>query len=40
MPAVNLEVPKVEDAAPVVGLSMGLKALGNNGEDSLEIKFY
>ena len=40
LPKVNMEVPTVEDNAPVVDLSIPIKALGTAGEDSMTITWY
>lgn len=39
MPRVRLQVPTINFAAPVVELSMGMKILGTNGEDSMTMTF-
>jgi hypothetical protein len=40
LPKVNMEFPKIDDAAPVVDLTIPIKALGTSGEDSMSITFY
>lgn len=40
LPYVNMEVPTIEDNAPVVDLNIPIKATGNVGEDSMTITFY
>lgn len=40
LPYCSKEVPTVEDNAPVVGLSMKIKAIGSAGEDSASLTFY
>ncbi|MFH0825291.1 MAG: hypothetical protein V2B18_21275 [Pseudomonadota bacterium] len=40
LPYCSKEVPSVEDNAPVVGLTMKVKAMGSVGEDSASLTFY
>jgi hypothetical protein len=38
-PKTQLDVPQITSAKPTIGLSVGMTALGANGEDSMTIRF-